>query len=126
MTGRGSLAAYADTEEGYVGLDVGLRFQAPTRIAPFAGIGMFHGYSRTVQNAMFDGIDNDNNGLIDELNEKQTGVDGWLSAVYPEVGAHFWLNGRRRVTVFGRYLVTTEGRAHDDWLVGGQVTVFNR
>lgn len=73
-----------------------------------------------------DGLDNDDDGWIDEYGEKEWDFDNWLVAVYPEVGTHVWLNGSWRLTAYGRYLVTTEGRVHDDWLLGGQLTVFRR
>ena len=126
LSTRGSLATYIGDDEGYMGLDLGLRFQTPTRVAPFVGLGMFHGASRDVELADWDGRDNDGDGLVDERGEKESGIDDWLSAVYPEVGAHVWLNGSWRLTAYGRYFVTSEGRAHDDWLVGGQLTVFSR
>jgi len=126
MTGRGALATYIGDDEGFLGLDVGMRLQTPTRVAPFVGIGMFQGASRGVELADWDGKDNDGDGFIDERGEEESGVDDWLSAVYPEVGLHAWLNGHWRVTAYGRYFVSSEGRAHDDWLVGGQLTAFRR
>jgi hypothetical protein len=126
LSGRASLATYIGDDEGYLGLDSGLRLQTPTRVAPFLGVGMFHGGSRGVELADWDGRDNDDDGLIDERGEEESDVDDWLSAVYPEVGAHVWLNGSWRLTAYGRYFVTTEGRDHDDWLIGGQLTVFGR
>ena len=126
LTARAALATSIGDNEGYLGLDAGLRLQTPTRVAPFVGIGMFHGASRGVELADWDGLDNDDDGLLDERGETKSGVDDWLSAVYPEVGTHVWLNGSWRITAYGRYFVTSEGRAHDDWLVGGQLTVFRR
>ena len=126
LTGRGSLAAYGGDGEGRLGLDVGTRLQTPTRIAPFAGVGMFLGARPHKDLADMDGLDNDDDGWIDELGEDEWDIDNWLVAVYPEIGVHVWLNGRWRLTAYGRYLVTTEGRVHDDWLIGGQLTVFRR
>ena len=130
LTLRGSLAAYMGEEngdtEGYGGLDVGLRFQTPSRIAPFVGVGMFNGFSKSKESANRDFIDNDDDGFIDEHNETKTTADGWMTAIYPEVGLHAWTNGNLRLTGFGRYFVSTEGRKQDDWLIGGQLTVFRR
>ncbi|MDB4614133.1 hypothetical protein OAH18_00445 [bacterium] len=130
VTLRGSLACYigekAGNTEGYGGLDLGVRFQTPTRIAPFVGVGLFNGFSKGTEAARGDGIDNDDDGFIDERNERKSTVDGWMTAVYPEVGLHAWLNGNVRLTTFGRYFVTTEGRAQDDWMIGGQIAVFSR
>lgn len=58
--------------------------------------------------------------------EKKSTIDGWLGSIYPEVGSHFWINGRWRLTTYGRHLITTEGRRHDDWLWGLQLTCFGR
>jgi hypothetical protein len=126
LTGRASVASYHGDGGGRVGLDVGARLQTPTRIAPFAGAGMFLGAVPFQEPADMDGIDNDRDKLTDEIGEWKWNADQWMAAVYPEVGVHFWLNGNWRLTAYGRYLVTTEGRDHDDWLVGGQVTVFRR
>lgn len=126
FTGRAALATYIGDDEGYAGLDAGFRLQTPTRIAPFVGVGTFHGGSRGVELADWDGVDNDDDGLIDERGEEKSGVDDWLSAVYPEAGTHLWVNGNLRLTAYGRYFVTTEGREHDDWLVGLQLAAFSR
>jgi len=126
LTGRGALSLFAGTDDLYGGLDLGLRVQAPTRIAPFVGLGTFHGASRRIEDADDDGIDNDADGWFDEYGETKESFDGWLSSIYPEVGTHFWLNGNWRLTGYGRYLITTEGRRHDDWLLGLQLTGFSR
>jgi len=125
LSGRAAIAATLGNNEGYLGFDTGLRLQTPTRIAPFVGMGMFLGASRRIELADSDGLNNDDDFFTDEPGEEAE-VDDWLGAVYPEVGVHFWLNGRWRLTAYGRYFVTTAGRAHDDWLVGGQLTVFQR
>ena len=109
-----------------MGLDVGARIQAPTRVAPFVGAGasagiLFHEALSLALNAAGDSFD-DSALLMDESNDE---VDGF-AAFYPEVGTHFWVDGRIRLTAYGRYLITTEGRGFDDWLVGGQVTMFAR
>jgi hypothetical protein len=125
-TGRAALAGYVGPDDVYGGLDIGARLQTPTRIAPFVGIGAFNGFSTGEERADDDGIDNDDDGLVDERREKRTTYDGWLSAIYPEVGLHLWLDGCWRVTAYGRYLVTTEGRGQDDWLLGLQIAGFSR
>jgi len=126
ITARGALSGYLGEDEGYGGLDLGVRLQTPTRIAPFIGVGTFQGGSRGVELAHWDGLDNDDDGLIDEYGEKKSTIDGWLSTVYPEVGAHLWVDGNWRLTGYGRYLVTSEGRKQDDWLLGLQLTCFRR
>jgi hypothetical protein len=126
ITARGALSGYLGEDEGYGGLDLGVRLQTPTRVAPLIGVGTFQGGSRGVKIAHWDGLDNDNDGRIDEYGEKKSTVDGWMSAIYPEVGAHFWVDGNWRLTGYGRYFVSSEGRKQDDWLLGVQLTCFRR
>lgn len=126
LTWRGGLSGYVGPDDLYGGLDTGVRIQPPTRIAPFAGVGMFHGISRAYEDADADFVDNDDDGFIDEPGEEERTIDGWLSVIYPEVGAHWWINGNWRVTAYSRYLVTTEGRDNDDWLLGVQFAGFAR
>ncbi len=116
----------SDSNQGFAGVDVGARFQTPTRLAPFAGIGMYNGFSRGEIDSDRDGRDNDDDYLIDEKGEKDSAFDGYIVAVYPEFGAHFWLNGSGRITMYTRYFVTSEGRDQDQWLLGGQATIFSR
>ncbi len=126
LTGRAALSGYYGDDEGFLGLEVGARLQTPTRVAPFVGVGTFQGASRGVELADHDGLDNDDDWWIDEPGEDRSTVDRFLSVVYPEVGAHVWIDGNWRVTTYGRYFITSEGRDSDDWLVGLQVTRFGR
>ena len=126
LTGRGALSGFAGADDFYTGGELGLRIQTPSRIAPFVGIGTFHGISRKVEDADFDGFDNDNDGFTDEFGEHDRKFDGWLSSIYPEVGVHAWINGKYRLTGYGRYLITSEGRDNDDWLIGFQFTKFKK
>ena len=119
LTGRAALGIYGNEGEGYGGLDLGLRVQSPTRVAPFVGVGLFNGGSKGVEEGTF--IDED--GFVTD--ERST-LDGWITAVYPEIGLHAWINGNWRVSGFGRYFVTTHGRDDDHWLVGFQVSRFTR
>ena len=43
---------------------------------------------------------------------------GFLGAVYPEAGVHFWLNGHNRVTFFSRYYCSTLERDSQFWMFG--------
>jgi len=102
-----------------VGLDLGARVQVPSRLAPFVGTGGTVGFSA------FDLIDTfqEDDGFENNGFEDDTDWDAF-AAVYPEVGVHFWTNGRYRFTVFGRYLISTSGRRNDGWLIGGQLLRF--
>jgi len=123
LSQRIGLVGYASQEQGYIGIDSGVRLQTPTRLAPFVGAGGLIGASRTVRTDP-DGIDNDDDYFIDEAGEKSSDIDHFLLAIYPEVGSHFWLTERLRATVYGRYLFTNISREQDDWMIGGQLTFF--
>lgn len=126
LTARGSLMFMTNSDDWFTGADVGLRLQTPTRLAPFAGAGLFAGYADEVVPADDDRIDNDDDGFIDERGEDRKRFSDFLVSVYPEVGGHFWWTPSIRLTGFGRYMVTSEGRANDDWLVGGGVAIFSK
>lgn len=124
LTGRASLTGMVNDEDWYTGVDTGLRLQSPSRLAPFVGVGLFGGGAKETVLADDDGIDNDDDGSIDERREKDTRFSGGLAAIYPEVGAHFWWTPQLRFSGYGRYMLTSEGREHDDWLIGFGLAVF--
>lgn len=125
VTTRASLTLMANGEDLFTGADGGFRLQTPSRLAPFVGLGMFAGAARETVPARDDFIDNDDDGAIDELGEEDERFTGALAAVYPELGAHFWWNANTRLTAYGRYMVTTDGRESDDWLCGIGIACFN-
>lgn len=106
-------------EDALGGLTVGLRLQPPTRVAPFAGVGAVVTWSE--RDASHDGFDNDGDFLIDEFDEEESNV---LTAIYPEVGVHYWLNHRLRLTGSASYFVTSEGRDYDFWYYGLSLSIF--
>lgn len=124
LTGRASLMGMGNGDDWFTGADLGLRLQTPTRLAPFVGAGVYAGYADEEVLADDDGKDNDDDGSIDEWREKDERFSGALAAVYPEVGAHFWWTPQVRLTGYGRYMVTTEGRTADDWQIGVGLAVF--
>lgn len=126
MTGRGSLTLMTDGNDVFSGVDVGMRLQSPSRLAPFVGVGMFGGYAKEVVPAADDWIDNDDDGYIDEHGEDRERFSGALAAFYPEVGTHFWWAPGLRISGYGRYMMTTEGRDEDDWLIGGQLAILGK
>ena len=119
FSNRISVTGLSGTDRTAVGLDVGARLQTPTRVAPFVGVGAKAGILAT------DVLEIAAETALDAEFDDDTDIDG-LAAVYPEVGVHFWADGNLRFTLFGRYLVTTEGRDFDDWLIGGQIALFAR
>ncbi len=126
LSERVSLGGYTSEDQTYLAVDGGFRVQTPTRLAPFAGIGALVGASRTVELADSDNVDNDDDKLTDEPGEKTSNIDHAFANAYSETGVHLWLNGNWRVTAFGRYMITSLGREHDDWMLGGQLSFFPR
>lgn len=112
---QGLLAEGAEVAAG--GVNLALRVQSPTRFAPFAGVGTFIGGGSREECGCNNGLDDDDDGWIDEPGEIRE-VNHGLFAIYPEVGAHFWLSPNVRLTGSGAYYITNEGRDYDFWLVG--------
>ena len=110
VAGTGALSAF-------VGPEVRYRLVAPARLSPFVGVGAFAGVNWFDEPAENDGIDNDDDLFVDEPGEEKENYEAFL-AVYPEIGVHFWANGRWRLTGSGRYYVNTEGRDSDFWHFG--------
>lgn len=125
LTGRASLMGLGNGEDWFTGIDAGLRLQSPSRLAPFVGAGVYAGYAKEVVPAANDWIDNDDDGFVDEHGEDRERLSGAVAAVYPELGAHFWWTPQIRLTSYGRYLVTTDGRDSDDWLCGVGIALFS-
>ena len=110
----------ADEELGqnaFLGANAGVRVNSPSRVAPFIGAGAYGGMSWFVDDATADGLDNDDDLLVDEPGETDWNHD-FLLAVYPEVGLHVWLTEKWRLTGSAAYYVTTEGRDRDFWFYG--------
>ncbi len=126
LTNRLGFVAAANSDDYFVGGEAGFRLQTPTRLAPFAGAGLFAGFSEKETLAEDDHVDNDEDGTIDEHGETESNFDGALIAIYPEMGVHYWWTPRFRFSGFGRYLVTSEGRSADAWYIGVAIAVLSR
>lgn len=102
----------------FAGLNPGILLQTPTRLAPFIGagtyVGTYVGAHWSDRDNDSDGKDNNGNGVIDDPLETgdETKVDGF-AAIYPEVGIHYWLGSRARLTLSASYWLTTAGRSDD-------------
>jgi hypothetical protein len=106
------------------GVTANRRYAPPWCIAPFAGVGGFFGTWEDEVRADCDGLDNDDDGMVDEYGERRTEhIDGILVA-YPEVGLHLWLFGGLRLTVSGRYHLTSAGRDYDGRLANVGLSLF--
>ena len=101
------------------GLDTGFRVHIPSRMTPFVGAGAYIGGGE--RNTDDDGIDNDNDGFTDESGEHE---DEFLMSFYPEVGVHFWNNGRSRLSLVGQYHWTPDGGVDDFAYLGLQFTLL--
>jgi hypothetical protein len=98
------------------GFTGGARLALPWRLAPFVGMGGFIGWWEEEVQAEADLVDNDRDGSIDEFGERKEVIADGVIVLYPEVGVHLRLTDVVRLTLSGRYHVTTAGRAHDAWL----------
>jgi hypothetical protein len=113
LSGRAGLSFLAGTgaKDFFTGMNVGLRTELPSRLSPFVGAGVYGGYSETT--------------VEKDCGCRDSKIDGGLAALYPEVGWHFWLTGKTRLTTSAAYYFNTEGRNADFWLLGfsiGHVT----
>jgi hypothetical protein len=106
------------------GFTAGARLTLPWRLAPFVGVGGFIGWWDAQVRAEADLVDNDWDGVVDEIGEtKDVIVDGVI-VLYPEAGIHLWLTDSVCLTLSGRYHMTTAGRAHDAWLANVGLSFF--
>lgn len=125
LTNRVGLILAANDDDYFTGAEVGMRLQTPTRMAPFVGAGLFIGGSSVTTIVDDDNIDNDDDGSVDELGEEEEIFNGVLSGIYPETGIHFWWTPRVRISGFGRYMITTEGRSSDAWYFGSSIAILS-
>ena len=102
LTAVGSTAA----ENLFGGVNAGVRVHSPTRLSPFAGFGVHGGLG-------YDRCDDDS--TTSTCRDEQT---LGFAAVYPEVGVHYWLGGRTRLSGTAAYWFNTEGRDSDLWIFG--------
>ena len=103
-------------DDVFLGADAGVRMELGTRVSPFVGLGGYYGYHSDQVPAENDKLDNDGDGLVDEGGEKDTQIDRSMATIYPEAGVHIWIDDTNRLTLSGKYHITTEGRDTDFWL----------
>jgi hypothetical protein len=125
---RAGLAFYGSgaADDWFLGPTAAVHLQLPTRLAPFVGVGVFGGYSRTEGVGPNNGFDDNGNDIIDEYGELTEHSYNEFLSIFPEVGLHFWLTDYIRLTASASYHITTEGRDHDFWMVGGGVALISR
>lgn len=103
-------------DDVFLGADAGVRMELGTRVSPFVGLGGYYGYHSDQVPAENDGLDNDGDGQVDEGGEKDAQIDRSMATIYPEAGLHIWIDKTNRLTLSGKYHITTEGRDTDFWL----------
>ena len=118
----GALLAHEGEHQLSGGGIIGARVQTPSRLAPFAGVNGYLGYAGS-RSADKDGADNDGDGDVDEFGEDETNLVG---AIAPELGVHYWLTSRVRLTGSADYRLTSDGRGNDSLFYGLSVAVLGR
>ena len=121
----------ADTYEALaLGVDGGIRIQSPSRIAPFVGVGGFAGWTATRNRPKRTNDDDDPPDDPFDEDDDDDWFDLLLAAsfralyentepsagIYPEIGCHYWVTERHRVTGFARYYLSDSG---EDFLLLG-------
>lgn len=118
----GALLAHEGEHVLSGGGTVGARVQTPSRLAPFAGVNGYLGYAGS-RSADKDGADNDGDGDVDEFGEDET---NFVGAIAPELGVHYWLTSRVRLTGSADYRLTSDGRGNDSLFYGLSLAVLGR
>lgn len=89
---RFGLSYFSDDGVVYEGFTGSFRLQHGDAIVPFVGIGALVGFSEDSVPATDDGVDNNEDGFIDEPGETVTQRKG-NAFFYPEAGVAFYING---------------------------------
>jgi hypothetical protein len=103
-------------KEYYGGINIGTRIKYSSFITPFLGAGIFSGYSFENKNAENDGIDNDNDNIVDEENEKKEVSDDVIFCFYPEAGFYFQFQNNSKIYFSAKYMISTEKEADNFYL----------
>jgi len=96
------------------GLSGSTRLQTPTRVSPFVGVGAYTGilYMEGDEATLFTPAEDD--------------YFDFEAAVFPELGLHYWLTHRTRLTTSLSYYVTTQGRDDDFLFYSVGMSIFPR
>ncbi|MCO6043956.1 hypothetical protein NG895_08555 [Aeoliella sp. ICT_H6.2] len=92
-----------------LGLLTSMRAQVPSRLAPFAGVGAYAGWAGGEQReyTIFDEEEEAIAAAIFDTKHE------FVVAAFPEVGMHFWIDHRRRLTTSVSYWFTNQDRGED-------------
>lgn len=100
-------------DQYFTGINTGFRIKASSFISPFAGLGFYAGYATEDEKADNDNIDNDNDGIIDEENEKKENLDQSLIGFYPETGLLIKFRNNSYISLSAKYMVTNQNEEQD-------------
>lgn len=96
----------ASDDTWFTGLTMGMRLESPTFVAPFVGVGLTTGYDLDAIRQEFQHFD------------YRRPTRGYMVAIYPEAGIHYWITENFRVTGSASYYVSSKGRDSDFPLLG--------
>jgi hypothetical protein len=115
---RGGFSFYTTDEKAdlLTGAELGMRLHLRSTVAPFFGIGGFACSSEEKVRADDDGVDNDEDGIIDEAGETKNQTKDFIAGIYPEVGVQVWLSRNVGLNASLKYHITTEGRKFYYWI----------
>lgn len=105
-----------DDDHTFGGLTTGFRVKFPFFITPFVGIHLFAGTYEEEVDADNDGKDNDDDGAIDEANEKKWETSDTMVATCPEIGLMVFMDKNSRIVFSARHYFTDKGRESDYWI----------
>ena len=107
-----------DDDHTFGGATAGIRIKFPYFITPFAGIHFFAGTYEEEVDADSDGVDNDEDGTIDEPNETKWVTEDTMVATCPEVGLMVYLDKFSQLVLSAKHYYTDKGRDSDFWVYG--------
>jgi hypothetical protein len=133
LSAHGGFTAVGGTSDnnGFGGLELGLRAQSPSRVAPFVGVGgtaapSWEHWTTFIGTALlYSLLGNNDNDDFDQFGNEEEDEDeeeeyepfgNWFAAFYPEAGVHVWLNHKIRLTGSARYYFADGG---DQFWYGG-------
>ncbi|MCP3921219.1 MAG: hypothetical protein GY714_01405 [Desulfobacterales bacterium] len=112
----GGEALSDDDDHTYGGATVGFRMKFPLVITPFIGLHFFGGTYEEEEDAANDGIDNDEDGTVDEANETKWVTEDTMVATCPEAGLMIYMDKNSQFVISAKYYVTDKGRDSDFWV----------
>lgn len=119
----GGEALSDDDDHTFGGATAGIRIKFPYFITPFAGVHFFAGTYEEEVDADSDGVDNDEDGAIDEPNEKKWVTEDTMAAFCPEVGLMIYMDKNTQLVLSAKHYYTDKGRDSDFWVYGVGINI---